>query len=205
MKTAFFVAFNRSYILPVHVLINSILEYCPNQDIILSYETLDKERECNDYIDYLKTTPYVNRLVFIPEAYQAIQNERFYTLLYTMIPNKYESICHIDGDMFLTHNFDVYFDMSCQTDILIGVRDFSDRFYHDKNYINKDGTNDFLMSKYFGEFVCTVPMWLNKHHFPYIEDIVTAMVEHRPNDFGDMEVIPGAKAGNAHCNSITSA
>lgn len=189
MKTAFFVAFNRSYILPFHALLNSIIEYCPGQDVIIAYEATDIDRDCNSYIDYLKSTAvkYGNRLKFIPCTYKNIQNERYITLC--KILTEYDSICLLDADMFLTFNLDVYFDISSNTDIIIGVRDFSDRLYHNKNYINKDGSTNFEISKYLSEFICCAPMWFNKRNQNYAADLASAIENDTIDNFGDMENI----------------
>lgn len=187
MKTAFCVAFNRRYILPFHCLLNSIIEYCPDQDIIIIYESVDKDRDCNEYIDYLKNSNYANRFKFIPGYYPNIQNDRYIPL--ADLVDQYDSICHLDADMFLVSNLDVYFNISANSDVIVGVRDFSDRFYHDKNYINKDGSTDFPTSCYLSEFICCVPMWLNKSNKEYFKDLATTIKEDKPNNFGDMENI----------------
>lgn len=163
-QNAFVVAASENYLESLIALINSISIYHNDSvDIVLVSFNLPQE-----FLDKLKGKKHIR--IFPVEGNNQTHMtaiERFN--IASQIGKEYESICLLDCDMFLTHDVNIFFDISSKNFIVTGsngmIIDFNAE--HQKRYNIDLGTPNYL----YGKVHTTVPVFLSPNDLDWFEEL----------------------------------
>ena len=184
MRKAFFIGFTRGYVAGAHALINSIIVYHSDLELVLCYD-----EQTVPYIEsirpHLEQSGITSRLIG-PCDWSDNKLGRWHVL--NEILDEYDAICLMDADMFVTGRWDALFDATAYAGLIVGARDQSNRTYTAHGYSGKDGTPAFDDPMHHQEFCCSVPLILGKKLRPFMDEWMRC-IEDENEHFGDMETM----------------